>query len=74
MARCEETKRLHTATHILAQALRNILDDSNIKQKGSNITAERLRFDFNFDRKLTNDEKTKVEEEVNKIISLKGEK
>jgi alanyl-tRNA synthetase len=62
------TKRYHTATHILNQALRNIIS-KDIKQKGSNITSERLRFDFNFDRKLTDEEIKAIEIEVNKIIS-----
>jgi alanyl-tRNA synthetase len=63
----EETTRLHTATHLLNQALRNIMK-KDIVQKGSNITPERLRFDFNFDRKLTDDELKAVEAEVNKAI------
>lgn len=63
------TKRYHTATHILNQALRNILS-SDIKQKGSNITSERLRFDFNFDRKLNESEIKDIEDEVNRVISL----
>ena len=60
------TVRLHTATHLLNEALRKILDPK-ITQKGSNITAERLRFDFNFDRKLTDEEIKRVEDEVNRI-------
>jgi alanyl-tRNA synthetase len=64
----EHTKRLHTATHILNQALRIVLNDSKIYQKGSNITPERLRFDFNFNRKLTKDEIDDVESLVNRII------
>lgn len=64
----DATKRLHTATHLLNQALREILGDDEIYQKGSNITSERLRFDFNFDRKLTDDEKKLVEEWVNDKI------
>ena len=64
------TKRYHTATHILNQALRNIIS-KDIRQKGSNITSERLRFDFNFDRKLTDEEIKAVENEVNKVISQK---
>ena len=67
----EKTTRLHTATHLLLQALRNILGDKNIIQKGSNITADRLRFDFNFPRKLTDDEIKKIEGEVNEQI-IKG--
>lgn len=43
-----QTARLHTATHLLNAGLKKVLDDPNIQQKGSNITAERLRFDFNF--------------------------
>jgi len=66
----EKTIRLHTATHLLNQALRKVLD-KNIKQKGSNITPERLRFDFNFPRKLTEKEIKKVEDLVNKKISEK---
>jgi alanyl-tRNA synthetase len=64
----EETKKLHTATHLLNEALRRVLKNKNIVQKGSNITPERLRFDFNFDRKLTEEEIKKVEELVNKKI------
>ncbi len=64
-----ETK-YHTATHLLHQALRDVLGDS-VTQKGSNITSERLRFDFAFDRKLTDDEKNRVELLVNEKIALK---
>ncbi|MBI2130949.1 alanine--tRNA ligase [Candidatus Woesearchaeota archaeon] len=64
----EETKRLHTATHLLNEALRIILKDRGIIQKGSNITPERLRFDFNFERKLTEEEIKKIEDLVNKKI------
>jgi len=63
----EITAKLHTATHLLGEALRKVLH-SEIHQKGSNITPERLRFDFNFDRKLTEAELKKVEDEVNKVI------
>ena len=63
-----ETTRLHTATHLLNQALREVLGKKDIFQKGSNITPERLRFDFNFDRKLTNEELKKVEDWVNERI------
>ncbi|MBD3249201.1 alanine--tRNA ligase [Candidatus Woesearchaeota archaeon] len=62
------TAKLHTATHLLGEALRKVLGDPDIKQKGSNITPERLRYDFNFDRKLTDEEKKAVEDEVNKQI------
>jgi alanyl-tRNA synthetase len=64
----EITAKLHTATHILAEALRKVLKNKDIKQKGSNITPERLRFDFNFDRKLTDAEIKAVEDEVNRVI------
>lgn len=64
----EQTKKLHTATHLLNEALRVVLKDENIKQRGSNITPERLRFDFSFDRKLTPEEKTAIEEFMNEKI------
>lgn len=64
----EQTARLHTATHLLNAALRKLLSE-DIKQKGSNITAERLRFDFNFDRKVERDELDKLEEYVNEAIA-----
>ncbi|MFA4952869.1 MAG: alanine--tRNA ligase [Candidatus Pacearchaeota archaeon] len=67
----EATKKLHTATHLLNEALRQILNDKKIVQKGSNITPERLRFDFNFPRKLTDEELKKVEQRVNIIINKK---
>lgn len=66
----EETKKLHTATHLLRQALEDVLGEK-IVQKGSNITAERLRFDFSFSRKMTDEEKKKVEDIVNEKIQLK---
>lgn len=66
----EETKKLHTATHLLRQALEIVLEKP-IMQKGSNITPERLRFDFNFERKMTDEEKQKVEDLVNQKISEK---
>ncbi len=61
-----ETK-YHTATHLLHQALKDVLGNS-VSQKGSNITPERLRFDFAFDRKMTDEEKKKVEDLVNEKI------
>ena len=64
----KETTKFHTATHLLNQALRVVLKDNNIQQKGSNITHERLRFDFNLDRKLTDKEKKEVEDLINKQI------
>lgn len=64
----EQTKKLHTATHLLNEALRIVLKNKDIKQKGSNINPERLRFDFNFDRKLTDEELKAIESEVNQQI------
>jgi alanyl-tRNA synthetase len=64
----EETKKLHTATHLLNEALRVVLNDKNIVQRGSNITPERLRFDFNFSRGLTPEEIKAVEDLVNEQI------
>ena len=61
-----ETK-YHTATHLLNAALKVIVD-KNIHQRGSNITVERMRFDFNCDHKLTDEEKQKVENLVNEWI------
>jgi len=62
-----KTVRLHTATHLLNEALRKVLEE-DVVQKGSNITPERLRFDFNYHRKLTKEELKAVEDEVNKQI------
>ncbi len=62
-----QTARLHTATHLLNGALRKVLGDG-IYQRGSNITEERLRFDFSFDRKLTADELNEVSRIVNEAI------
>ncbi len=59
--------RLHTATHMLQQALREVLGDE-VHQAGSDITVERTRFDFTFPRKLTPEEIKKVEEVVNQKI------
>ncbi len=64
----EQTTRLHTAVHLLQAALRHVISP-DIYQKGSNITQERLRFDFNCDHKLTDEEKKKVEDFVNSAIS-----
>ncbi|MBT4375805.1 alanine--tRNA ligase [archaeon] len=73
----EATTKLHTAAHLLHEAIKKVLKDDSIIQKGSNITPERLRFDFSFDRKLTEDEKIKIEklvnEKINKSIPIKRE-
>ncbi len=65
----EQTAKLHSATHLLNQALKTVLNDNTINQKGSNITAERLRFDFNFPRPLTGEEIAAVEALVNSEIA-----
>jgi alanyl-tRNA synthetase len=63
----EEVMLLHTATHLLQAALRKVLGES-VRQNGSNITKDRLRFDFTFPRKLTPEELQEVENLVNQII------
>ena len=60
--------KYHTATHLLNAALKKVINN-DVHQKGSNITNERMRFDFSCDHKLTDEEKTNVEELVNKWIS-----
>ena len=65
----EQTAKLHSATHLLQAALRRVLNDDTVSQKGSNITAERLRFDFSFPRKLTKEELSAVEALVNEYIA-----
>lgn len=64
----EQTARLHTATHLLNGALRKVLGDE-VSQRGSNITSERLRFDFSFGRKVTKEELAQVEAIVNEAIA-----
>lgn len=64
----ETTAKLHTATHLMQAALKKVLDPS-VSQKGSNITTERLRFDFNFERPMTADEIKEVERLVNEAIA-----
>ena len=64
----EQEVRYHTATHLLNAALKVILG-KDVHQKGSNITPERMRFDFSCDHKLTDEEKKKVEDLVNEWIS-----
>ncbi len=63
----EATAKLHTATHLMQAALRRVLGDE-VAQKGSNITAERLRFDFAFERKVEQEELDEVERIVNEAI------
>lgn len=69
----ELTARLHSATHLLNAALKVVLHDDAIQQKGSNITSERLRFDFNFPRPLTAEEIAEVEKVVNDEIAKDSE-
>jgi alanyl-tRNA synthetase len=68
----EQTTKLHTTHHLLLAALQKIVDPS-IHQRGSNITGERLRIDFNLDRKLTDEELQKVVALVNEKIQEKLE-
>lgn len=64
----EDTKKLHTATHLLLAAIRQLFG-SEIYQKGSNITPERLRFDFNFPEKMTAEQLKQIEDLVNEKIA-----
>ncbi len=63
----EEVTRFHTATHMLHKALRTVLGE-HVEQRGSNLTAERLRFDFSHSDKMTDEQKKKVEDIVNEQI------
>jgi alanyl-tRNA synthetase len=63
----DRTTAYHTATHLLQAALRKVLGDQ-VQQKGSNITSERLRFDFSYSRALTKEELTQVEELINQWL------
>ena len=63
----EQTVKYHTACHLLLAALQKLVDPT-ICQKGSNITSERVRFDFNLDHKMTEEELAKVEAQVNEWI------
>lgn len=67
----KETVEFHTMTHLLLSALKRILGE-DIEQKGSNITAERLRFDFNYKEKLSDEQKEKIENLVNSWIKAGG--
>ncbi len=64
----EKETRYHTATHLLNAALKQVVN-KDVHQKGSNITEERMRFDFSCDHKLSDEEKQKTEDLVNKWIS-----
>ncbi|MDD5341169.1 MAG: alanine--tRNA ligase [Patescibacteria group bacterium] len=66
----DETKKLHTAAHLMLAALRKVLGP-DVYQKGSNITAERLRFDFSYDKKMTPEQIKEVEDLVNEKIKEK---
>lgn len=63
----QQTVHLHTAAHLLLASLQKMFGD-NVVQKGSNITSERLRFDFNFDRRLTDEEVSTLEKMINEVI------
>lgn len=65
----ELTARLHTATHLMHRALKTVLNDDSVNQRGSNITPERLRFDFSFGRAMTPEEVKAVEDKVNAAIA-----
>src|SRR3989338_1715190 len=65
----EQTIKLHTATHLLHQALRDILG-THVQQKGSNITAERLRFDFSHTEHVTDEQVKQIEKIINEKITL----
>ncbi len=65
----EKETKYHTATHLLNAALKKVIGN-DVHQKGSNITSERMRFDFSCDHKLTDEEKKKVESLVNEWINM----
>ncbi|PIU75521.1 MAG: alanine--tRNA ligase [Candidatus Portnoybacteria bacterium CG06_land_8_20_14_3_00_39_12] len=65
----QATVKLHTAAHLLHQALRQVLGDK-VHQAGSNITSERLRFDFSYSQKLTDAEMAQIEKIVNEQIQM----
>lgn len=66
----DESRKLHTATHLLHEALKKVLG-REVEQRGSNITAERLRFDFNYAQKMTPEQIKQVEDIVNEQIDRK---
>lgn len=63
----QETTKLHTTAHLLLEAMRRVLGD-HVVQKGSNITAERLRYDFSHPDKLTDEQKAEIEDIINEQI------
>ena len=63
----DETKKLHTVAHLMLEAMRQVIGD-HVQQKGSNINAERLRFDFSHGEKLTDEQKQEIEKIVNEQI------
>ncbi len=65
----EKTTRLHTAAHLLLAALKKVLKNDSIVQKGSNINPERIRFDFSFPRKVEREELNYIEDLVNEWIN-----
>lgn len=65
----EAVVKYHTATHIMLQAMREILGE-HVEQRGSNLTAERMRFDFSHPTKVTPDEIKKIEDRVNEVIKM----
>ncbi len=67
----EKTTQLHTVTHLMLAGLRKVLGEQ-VSQKGSNITPERIRFDFSFDRAMTDEEKQAVEKFVNDALRSGG--
>ncbi len=64
----KKVTRLHTATHLLQAALRSVLGNE-VSQKGSDITAERMRFDFVFERKMTPEEIVATEQWINDVVA-----
>ncbi|MBT3348919.1 alanine--tRNA ligase [bacterium] len=68
----DATVKLHTAAHLMVAGLRKVLGD-HVEQRGSNITPERLRFDFSHDEKMTDDQKSAVEKFVNDAIAADAE-
>ncbi len=68
----EQAKKYHTTAHLLLAALKNILGD-DVEQRGSNINSERLRFDFSYPQKLTDEQKKEIEDWINDKISKKLE-